>query len=68
MISSAHLLLSGIQNVNPVSMHSPPIMQGLSVPYACVGSGDPVRVLYTACVDASRMVFWDHFFLPSCSG
>ena len=24
---------------------SPPIMQGLSVPIACVGSGDPVRVL-----------------------
>ena len=24
---------------------SPPIMQGLFVPFACVGSGDPVRVL-----------------------
>ena len=23
----------------------PPIMQGLSIPFACVGSGDPVRVL-----------------------
>ena len=26
-------------------LDSPPIMQGLSVPFACVGSGDPVRVL-----------------------
>ena len=27
-------------------LDSPPIMQGLSVPFACVGSGDPVRVLH----------------------
>ena len=26
-------------------LDSPPIMQGLFVPFACVGSGDPVRVL-----------------------
>ena len=26
-------------------LDSPPIMQGLSVPFACIGSGDPVRVL-----------------------
>ena len=26
-------------------LDSPPIIQGLSVPFACVGSGDPVRVL-----------------------
>ena len=26
-------------------LDSPPIMQGLSIPFACVGSGDPVRVL-----------------------
>ena len=26
-------------------LDSPPIMQGLSVPFACVESGDPVRVL-----------------------
>ena len=26
-------------------LDSPPIMQGLSVPFACVRSGDPVRVL-----------------------
>ena len=27
-------------------LDSPPIMQGLSVPFACIGSGDPVRVLH----------------------
>ena len=27
-------------------LNSPPIMQGLSVPFACLGSGDPVRVLH----------------------
>ena len=27
-------------------LDSPPIMQGLSVLFACVGSGDPVRVLH----------------------
>ena len=27
-------------------LDSPTIMQGLSVPFACVGSGDPVRVLH----------------------
>ena len=26
-------------------LDSPPIMQGLSILFACVGSGDPVRVL-----------------------
>ena len=27
-------------------LDSPPIMQGLSILFACVGSGDPVRVLH----------------------
>ena len=26
-------------------LDSPPIMQGLFIPFACIGSGDPVRVL-----------------------
>ena len=26
-------------------LDSPPIVQGLSIPFACIGSGDPVRVL-----------------------
>ena len=28
------------------NLHRPLYMQGLSVPIACVGSGDPVRVLH----------------------
>ena len=31
--------------VNLLCPDSPPIMQGLFVPFACIGSGDPVRVL-----------------------
>ena len=27
-------------------LDSPPIMQGLFVPFACIGSSDPVRVLH----------------------
>ena len=27
-------------------LDSPSVMQGLSIPFACVGSGDPVRVLH----------------------
>ena len=27
-------------------LDSPPIMQGLSVLFACIGSGDPVRILH----------------------
>ena len=47
-------------------LDSPPIMQGLSVPFACVGSGDPVRVLrlYTT---NTLDIFWSIYCWGICT-
>ena len=43
MISASFRVLSSVNRT--YRLDSPPIMQGLLVPFACIGSSDPLRVL-----------------------
>ena len=50
----------------PTCPDSPPIMQGLSIPFACIGSGDPVRVL---CLYTTNTldIFWSIYYWGICT-
>ena len=37
--------ITGFCSTNKYHFHTVKYMQGLSIPFACIGSGDPVRVL-----------------------
>ena len=43
-LSTPHPPVHTPPSTHPLS-HTHPLLQGLSIPFACVGSGDPVRVL-----------------------
>ena len=57
--------LSSLKQLD-MSLNKLTIMQGLSIPFACVGSGDPVRVLrlYTT---NTLDIFWSIYFWGICT-
>ena len=64
MISASFRVLSSVNRT--YRLDSPPIMQGLLVLFACVGSGDPVRVLHLYTMN-TLSTLWSIYYWDICT-